>query len=110
MLIHANAENIKNTFGGNLSKKSFKSGVNCLQSIAEAKELLNTLINLFTENELYYENNYIDPEILLDKIYHYSECDKISILLKILDIIKYKNVRWFLSSFETEYFRPLLNS
>ena len=38
------------------------------------------------QNELYYENNYIDPEILLDKIYHYSECDKISILLKILDI------------------------
>lgn len=108
--INKSKENIKNTFGGNLSKKSFKSGVNCLQSIAEAKELLNTLINLFTENELYYENNYIDPEILLDKIYHYSECDKISILLKILDIIKYKNVRWFLSSFETEYFRPLLNS
>ena len=101
-------ENIKNTFAGNLSKKSFKSGINCMNNTIEAKELLTLLEDLFNNNDLIFGDYHIKYNDLIYKLYNKDECEKIALLLKILDIIKFNNVRWFLSPFETEYFKPLI--
>jgi len=101
-------ENVKSTFDGDKSKKTFKSGLNCNQNTTQARELLATLFNMFKNEEIYYKDNRITVEFLEEELYYYTECDRIAILLKILDIIEYKKVRWFLSPFETEYFIPLI--
>ena len=50
--------------------------------------------------------NEIVNETIFKIIKNLSVCDQIALSLKILDIVKYKNVRWFLSPYDTEYFIP----
>lgn len=106
-----NNENIKNTGEGDLSKKTFTIGLTCSQNLAQVKELFDLLHSIYRENVIMYNGNKIDVESLLEKLNgkFYNDCFKIAILLKILDIVELKNVRWFLSPFETEYFIPLNN-
>jgi hypothetical protein len=79
-----------------------------MNNTIEAKELLTLLEDLFNNNDLIFGDYHIKYNDLIYKLYNKDECEKIALLLKILDIIKFNNVRWFLSPFETEYFKPLI--
>jgi hypothetical protein len=100
------------THYGKPSKKSYKIGLNCLQNATTAaKAMLIKLKLMFSDINatIEYKNEVIN-ETLFKSIKTLSECDQIAIALKILDIIKYKNARWFLSPFDTEYFIPIKNN
>ena len=104
----------KNNFDGNISKKTFKSGRSCINDISQANVIFNYIKNeiYFKDKIQYYANNtkyFINNNFLFNYINNYNLCDKIAILLIILDIIEYQNFRWFLSPYELEFYSPLLS-
>ena len=94
---------------GATSKKSYKIGLNCIQNATTSgKAMLHKLKILFADlykEKIMYKNEIVN-ETIFKIIKNLSVCDQIALSLKILDIVKYKNVRWFLSPYDTEYFIP----
>ena len=95
---------------GKPSKKTYKIGLNCMQNATTAaKTMLVKLKVLFSDifkEPIKYKNEVIDDSIF-KPLKLLSICEQIALSLKILDIVKYKNVRWFLSPYDTEYFIPI---
>jgi hypothetical protein len=100
------------THYGKPSKKSYKIGLNCLQNATTAAKSMMVKLKLMFSDinaKIEYKNEVI-TDTLFKGIKTMSECDQIAITLKVLDVIRYKNVRWFLSPFDTEYFIPIKNN
>lgn len=98
------------TFHGDESKRSIKIGLNCKQNINAAKEFIGKLEDIINSDAFKSQCKININEFLQSlELHSQTNCNKIIYILKLLDLYNYKNVKWFLSPFETEYYIPIKN-